>query len=241
MHPLRSYGLAYIRRLTSADPETLSDYLYQLPSLAHWLGEIKHVEPTAEKRDLGRRPRRDRAAPQAGASPMRIANYDGLLFAIMRQAVADGLRPYNAVRGRQAADARRRRQRQRQRRGQDVRGRHPQLSGRLTRAKHSTVQHWDFFHAHLPPSNSGAQRFSVQREPDLRRTGRTTHRAETGRVRQGSRHWRRSLGCARCARCDRVARRSGTPQGESDQVVLIRAFVHFKSGASRTHPAISRE
>lgn len=99
VHPLRAYGLAYIRRLTSVGPSTQSDYLHQLTSLADWLRTIKQVEPTVENvtydddRDWIVMRRR------AGASPKTIANYHGLLYAIMRQAVRDGLRPNNPCEG----------------------------------------------------------------------------------------------------------------------------------------------
>jgi site-specific recombinase XerC len=99
VHPLQAYGLGYIRRLTSAGPHTQSDYVRQLASLVEWLREIKHIEPTAE--NLTANDDRDWivSCGRAGMSPKTIANYHGLLFAIMRQSVRDGPRPINPCEG----------------------------------------------------------------------------------------------------------------------------------------------
>jgi integrase len=99
VHPLAAYGLAYIRRLTSAGPDTQSTYVQQLDSLVGWLREIKHVEPTVQ--NLTTNDDRDWivARRRGGASPKTIANYHGLLYAIMREAVREGLRPNNPCDG----------------------------------------------------------------------------------------------------------------------------------------------
>ncbi len=99
VHPLLGYGQAYIRRLTSAGPDTQSTYAQQLASLVGWLREIKRIEPTVE--NLTGDDDRDWivARRRAGASPKTIANYHGLLYAICRQAVRDGLRSTNPCDG----------------------------------------------------------------------------------------------------------------------------------------------
>ena len=77
-HPLLEFGTAYVRRLTSAGPDTQTKYVQQLTSLSRWLADLKRTEPTVENvtgdddRDwiVARR--------RAGASPKTIANYHGL-------------------------------------------------------------------------------------------------------------------------------------------------------------------
>lgn len=86
-HPLLEFGTAYVRRLTSAGPDTQTKYVQQLTSLALWLGDIKGVPPTVE--NLTGDDDRDWivARRRAGASPKTIANYHGLLAAVLSSAV----------------------------------------------------------------------------------------------------------------------------------------------------------
>jgi integrase len=91
VHPLSEYGAAYVRRLTSAGPDTQSRYTRQIKLLAGWLREVKGVEPTVENvtedddRDWINLRRR------GGARPKTIANYHGLLAAVFGDAVRKGL------------------------------------------------------------------------------------------------------------------------------------------------------
>src|SRR3954470_6938217 len=90
-HPLLEFGTAYVRRLTSAGPDTQTKYVQQLKSLNGWLAAIKRTVPTVENvtsdddRDwiVSRR--------KAGASPKTIANYHGLLSAVFKSAVEKDL------------------------------------------------------------------------------------------------------------------------------------------------------
>lgn len=99
IHPLLGYGMSYIRRLTSAGPDTQSSYVQQLTSLVGWLRDIKRVEPTVQ--NLTTNDDRDWivARRSFGASPKTIANYHGLLYAIMRESVREGLRSNNPCDG----------------------------------------------------------------------------------------------------------------------------------------------
>jgi len=45
---LREFATAYVRRLTSAGPDTQTKYVRQLTSLNDWLAEIKRTAPTLE-------------------------------------------------------------------------------------------------------------------------------------------------------------------------------------------------
>ena len=47
-HPLLVFGTAYVRRLTSAGPDTQTKYVQQLTSLSGWLTAIKRSAPTVE-------------------------------------------------------------------------------------------------------------------------------------------------------------------------------------------------
>ncbi|MHB2023130.1 MAG: tyrosine-type recombinase/integrase [Mycobacteriales bacterium] len=91
VHPLSKYAVAYVRRLTSAGPDTQSRYTRQIELLCTWLREVKGVEPTVQNvtedddRDWINLRRR------AGASPKTIANYHGLLAAVFGDAVRKGL------------------------------------------------------------------------------------------------------------------------------------------------------
>jgi integrase len=90
-HPLLEFGTAYVRRLTSAGPDTQTKYVQQLTSLSGWLAEIKRVEATVE--NVTSDDYRDWivARRRAGASPKTIANYHGLMSAVMKSAVEKGL------------------------------------------------------------------------------------------------------------------------------------------------------
>ena len=90
-HPLADFGADYVRRLTSAGPDTQSRYLQQVTTLVGWLRAVKGVEPTVENvtadddRDWINTRRR------AGTSPKTIANYHGLLSAIFKSAAGKDL------------------------------------------------------------------------------------------------------------------------------------------------------
>jgi integrase len=99
VHPLLSYGTAYISRLTNVGPDTRSDYLRQLRALVGWLRPIKGIEPTVENLTTNDDKDWILARRAAGASPKTIANYHGLLYAVCREAVRDGLRPNNPCEG----------------------------------------------------------------------------------------------------------------------------------------------
>jgi integrase len=90
-HTLLEFGTAYIRRLTSAGPDTQTKYLQQLTSLTGWLGAIKGEPPTVE--NFTNDDDRDWivARRKAGASPKTIANYHGLVAAVFKSAVEKGL------------------------------------------------------------------------------------------------------------------------------------------------------
>ena len=76
------FATAYVRRLTSAGPDTQTKYVQQLTSLDAWLREIKRTPPTVE--NITSDDDRDWivARRKAGASPKTIANYHGLLAAV---------------------------------------------------------------------------------------------------------------------------------------------------------------
>ena len=78
-HPLLEFGTAYVRRLTSAGPDTQSRYVQQLGTLIGWLAEVKGVEPTLENMTADDDRDWINARRRAGASPKTIANYHGLL------------------------------------------------------------------------------------------------------------------------------------------------------------------
>jgi integrase len=89
---LAEYGQAYVRRLTSASPDTQTRYLVQLATLVGWLTALRDGRPptlegftTDDDHDWINDRRR------AGMSPKTIANYHGLLAAICKDAVRKGL------------------------------------------------------------------------------------------------------------------------------------------------------
>jgi integrase len=98
-HPLLEFATAYVRRLTSAGPDTQTKYVQQLTSLDGWLREIKRMPPTVE--NVTSDDDRDWivARRKAGASPKTIANYHGLLAAVFSSAVEKGLITRNPCQG----------------------------------------------------------------------------------------------------------------------------------------------
>jgi integrase len=98
-HPLLEFATAYVRRLTSAGPDTQTKYVQQLASLDGWLTRIKGTSPTVE--NLTGEDDRDWivARRKAGASPKTIANYHGLLSAVLKSAVDQGLIARNPCAG----------------------------------------------------------------------------------------------------------------------------------------------
>jgi integrase len=98
-HPLRAFAEEYVRRLTSAGPDTQTRYLRQVDALVGWLSAVKGCEPTIE--NVSSDDDRDwiLARRRAGASPKTIANYHGLLSAIFKSAVAKGLTGRNPCEG----------------------------------------------------------------------------------------------------------------------------------------------
>lgn len=93
------FGVSYVRRLTSAGPDTQTKYVQQLASLDTWLAEIKRTAPTVE--NVTPDDNRDWivARRKAGASPKTIANYHGLLAAMFKGAVEKGLVTRNPCEG----------------------------------------------------------------------------------------------------------------------------------------------
>lgn len=92
-HPFVEYATAYVRRLTSVGPDTQTRYGRQVEALAGWLREIRAAEPVLEEIT----PDDDRdwinLLRRRGVSPKTIANYHGLLAAIFKSAVVQGLIP----------------------------------------------------------------------------------------------------------------------------------------------------
>jgi integrase len=89
--PFLDFGTDYVRRLTSAAPDTQTKYMRQLKALNAWLIDLKRVVPTVQ--NLTGDDDRDWivARRRAGASPKTIANYHGLLSAVMASAVEKDL------------------------------------------------------------------------------------------------------------------------------------------------------
>lgn len=96
---LWTFGAGYVRRLTSTGPDTQTRYLRQVECLVAWLREVKGVAPTVG--NLTGDDDRDgiNAGRRAGASPKTIANYHGLLAAILKSAVRKGLIGRNLCEG----------------------------------------------------------------------------------------------------------------------------------------------
>lgn len=88
---LTDYGQAYVRRLTSASPDTQTRYLVQLANLVGWLTELQGRAPTVEALTTDDDHDWINARRRAGMSPKTIANYHGLLAAICKDAVRKGL------------------------------------------------------------------------------------------------------------------------------------------------------
>lgn len=97
--PLTVFGAAYVRRLTSAGPDTQTRYLAQVARLVDWIaaatGAVPMVETFTSDDD------RDwiNARRRVGASPKTIANYHGLLAAVFKDAVQKGLIVKNPCEG----------------------------------------------------------------------------------------------------------------------------------------------
>lgn len=89
--PLLRFGTAYVRRLTSAGPDTQTRYLAQVERLVEWIteatGRVPQLETFTSDDD------RDwiNARRRAGASPKTVANYHGLLAAIFKDALQKDL------------------------------------------------------------------------------------------------------------------------------------------------------
>jgi integrase len=98
-HPFLEFGTAYVRRLTSAGPDTQTKYVQQLGYLNDWLTRIKNVAPTVE--NITSDDDRDWivARRKAGASPKTIANYHGLFAAVFKNAVEKGFITRNPCEG----------------------------------------------------------------------------------------------------------------------------------------------
>jgi integrase len=98
-HPLAEFGESYVRRLTSAGPDTQSRYLRQVAALSRWLADVKGSEPTVENVTADDDADWVNARRRAGTSPKTIANYHGLLFAIFKSAVGKELITRNPCEG----------------------------------------------------------------------------------------------------------------------------------------------
>ena len=96
---LETFGIAYVRRLTSAGPDTQTRYLAQVTRLCGWIADASGRVPTVETftgdddRDWINARRR------AGASAKTISNYHGLLAAIFKDAVGKDLITRNPCEG----------------------------------------------------------------------------------------------------------------------------------------------
>jgi integrase len=90
-HALLEFGLDYVRRLTDAAPDTQTRYVRQLKTLSTWLQGPSSASPTVESLTKDQDREWIVARRLAGASPKTIANYHGLLSAILANAVEKGL------------------------------------------------------------------------------------------------------------------------------------------------------
>jgi integrase len=96
---LEAFGLAYVRRLTSAGPDTQTRYLSQVSRLVAWITDATGRVPTVETFTADDDRDWINARRRAGASPKTIANYHGLLAAIFKEAAAKNLVPKNPCAG----------------------------------------------------------------------------------------------------------------------------------------------
>ena len=96
---LEEFGTAYVRRLTSAGPDTQTRYLAQVARLLGWITDATGFVPDLET--FSSDDDRDwiNARRRAGASPKTIANYHGLLAAIFKDAAHKGLVVKNPCEG----------------------------------------------------------------------------------------------------------------------------------------------
>lgn len=88
---LLEFGTGYVRRLTSAGPDTQTRYLAMMGRVVEWILAATGAEPMVE--GFSSDDDRDwiNARRRAGSSPKTIANYHGLLAAVFNDAVAKGL------------------------------------------------------------------------------------------------------------------------------------------------------
>jgi integrase len=96
---LVTFGLSYVRRLTSAGPDTQTRYLAQVSLLSAWITDATGKVPTLEAFTSDDDRDWINARRRAGASPKTIANYHGLLAAIFKDAVAKDLIAKNPCQG----------------------------------------------------------------------------------------------------------------------------------------------
>jgi hypothetical protein len=90
--PFGDFARAYVEELTGIEAESRHRYLGQVIRMNAWLTEIIGEPPTVEALTDSHVKRWVNARETAGAAPKTIANYHGLLFAIMAAAVRRGLR-----------------------------------------------------------------------------------------------------------------------------------------------------
>jgi integrase len=96
---LLGFGTAYVRRLTSAGPDTQTRYLAQVARVVDWITAATGSEPMVESFSADDDRDWINARRRAGASPKTIANYHGLLAAIFKDAVRKGLAVKNPCEG----------------------------------------------------------------------------------------------------------------------------------------------
>jgi integrase len=91
----KDFAIAYVEELTGIEAETRHRYFGQISWMDVWLNEVMGEPPTVEGVTDSHVKRFVNAREANGASPKTIANYHGLLFAIMAAAVRQGLRTTN--------------------------------------------------------------------------------------------------------------------------------------------------
>lgn len=92
---LQAFGTEFITELTAIGPDTRQRYLNQIAALAKQFAPIVgHTVTVADLTESHIR-RWINARTDAGAKPKTIANYHGLLFAVMVEAIRAGLRHDN--------------------------------------------------------------------------------------------------------------------------------------------------
>jgi integrase len=93
--PFKDFATAYVEELTGIEAETRHRYLGQISWMDVWLTDVMGEPPTVEGLTDSHIKRFVNTREAKGASPKTIANYHGLLFAIMAAAVRQGLRTTN--------------------------------------------------------------------------------------------------------------------------------------------------